>query len=98
MQAAFQWDSISQEQPSALIVRDLQCSGNAKIPIGKNGISDLSYSAPRGYAEITSVRSLSVTVTLSNKETGQCEKDFTMEARSHREAFSCISPPPCFPW
>src|SRR5579871_2147956 len=46
---------------TSLIVRDLSSSGNAKFLIGKNRISDVTYSETATYAEITRGQTPSVT-------------------------------------
>jgi hypothetical protein len=44
MHAAYQREVTSRLRPAELIVRDLPLFHNAKVLIGKNGISDLTYS------------------------------------------------------
>jgi hypothetical protein len=60
---------------TALIVRYLPTSGNAKLSIGKSRVSDLRYSTTARYAEITPVRVLLVTHYLvTEKARAKCEK------------------------
>jgi hypothetical protein len=44
MHAAYQREVTSRLGPTALIVRDLPRYSNAKVSIGKNNVSDLTYS------------------------------------------------------
>ncbi len=46
MQAAYQREVTSRLRPAALIVRDLPIFHNSKVSIGKNCVSDLTYSEP----------------------------------------------------
>src|SRR5579862_9921117 len=61
MHACCQLEVTRHGRETSLIVRDLPSSGNAKVQISENVLSDLTYSRTAIYAEITPVQTLLVT-------------------------------------
>src|SRR5579863_9144333 len=61
MHACCQLEVTRHDRETSLIVRDLPSSGNAKVQIVGNVLSDLTYSRTATYAEITPVQTLLVT-------------------------------------